>query len=83
MDADIAIIGSGVGGGAVALQLADSGARLAILERGERSARGRACICCGTCDAFPCRLGAKGDAEICLIDPALQRPNVTLHPFAA
>jgi choline dehydrogenase-like flavoprotein len=40
---------------------------------------GGACIRCGTCDAFPCRLDAKGDAEICLIDPALQRPNVTLH----
>jgi choline dehydrogenase-like flavoprotein len=222
MDADIAIIGSGVGGGAVALQLADSGARIAILERGERLPRepqntdaeavfvqrryrakeswvdgagqpftpgqyyfvgghtkfygtamfrlrahdfeatahedgvspawpisyadlepfyaqaealfrvhgqaavdpteparssaypfgpvphepligaladklrgrglhpfhmpsaidlreGGACIRCGTCDAFPCRLDAKGDAEICLIDPALQRPNVSLH----
>jgi choline dehydrogenase-like flavoprotein len=40
---------------------------------------GGACIRCGTCDAFPCRLGAKGDAEVCLIDPALQRPNVSLH----
>jgi choline dehydrogenase-like flavoprotein len=222
MDADIAIIGSGVGGGAVALQLADSGARIAILERGERLPReaentdpeavfvqrryrakeswvdgagqsftpgqyyfvgghtkfygtamfrlrahdfeatahedgespawpigytelepfyaqaealfrvhgqagvdpteparssaypfgpvphepligaladklrgrglhpfhmpsaidlreGGPCIRCGTCDAFPCRQGAKGDAEICLIDPALRRPNVRLH----
>ncbi len=40
---------------------------------------GGACIRCGTCDAFPCRVDAKGDAEICLIDPALRRPNVRLH----
>ena len=39
MDTDICIIGSGVGGGAVALTLADSGARIAILERGERLPR--------------------------------------------
>jgi len=37
------------------------------------------CIRCQTCDAFPCLVEAKGDAEICLIDPALRRPNVTLQ----
>lgn len=40
---------------------------------------GGQCVRCGTCDAFPCRLGAKGDAESCLIDPALRAPNVTLQ----
>ena len=40
---------------------------------------GGACVRCGTCDAFPCRYGAKGDAEVCLLDPALRAPNVTLH----
>ena len=39
---------------------------------------GGACIRCQTCDAFPCRVDAKGDAEICLINPALRHPNVTL-----
>ena len=29
------------------------------------------CIRCATCDGFPCRLGAKSDAETCAIDPAL------------
>ncbi|MEP6695654.1 MAG: GMC family oxidoreductase [Pseudonocardiales bacterium] len=29
------------------------------------------CIRCGTCDGFPCRLGAKNDAETCGIDPAI------------
>ena len=40
---------------------------------------GGACIRCATCDAFPCRVEAKGDAEICLVNPALRHPNVTLH----
>ena len=34
MDADVVIIGSGVGGGGVALQLAGSGAKVLVLERG-------------------------------------------------
>lgn len=34
MDADVVIIGSGVGGGSVALQLAGSGAKVLVLERG-------------------------------------------------
>ena len=33
---------------------------------------GGACIRCATCDGFPCRLGAKADAETCGIDPALR-----------
>jgi len=37
------------------------------------------CIRCQTCDAFPCRVDAKGDAETRLIDPALRHPNVTLQ----
>jgi choline dehydrogenase-like flavoprotein len=40
---------------------------------------GGTCIRCGTCDAFPCKIGAKGDAETRLIDPALKHPNVTLQ----
>ena len=39
---------------------------------------GGTCIRCGTCDAFPCQIGAKGDAETRLIDPALKHPNVAL-----
>ncbi|HTT37264.1 MAG TPA: GMC family oxidoreductase [Burkholderiales bacterium] len=38
-----------------------------------------ACIRCGTCDAFPCQIDAKGDAEICLVNPALRRPSVQLQ----
>jgi len=40
---------------------------------------GGKCIRCTTCDAFPCQLGAKGDGETCLVDRALQHPNVTLQ----
>jgi len=40
---------------------------------------GGTCVRCGTCDAFPCRIGAKGDAETRLIDPALKHPNVELQ----
>ena len=40
---------------------------------------GGACVRCGTCDAFPCRLDAKGDAEMCLLNPALRDPNISLH----
>ena len=40
---------------------------------------GGSCVRCGTCDAFPCAVGAKGDAETRLIDPALLHPNVTLQ----
>ncbi len=40
---------------------------------------GGTCVRCGTCDAFPCQIDAKGDAETRLIDPALQHPNVTLQ----
>ncbi|MEJ8855561.1 GMC family oxidoreductase [Variovorax robiniae] len=40
---------------------------------------GGPCLRCGTCDAFPCAVQAKGDAEKCLVDPALRHPNVTLQ----
>jgi choline dehydrogenase-like flavoprotein len=36
------------------------------------------CIRCNTCDGFPCLIGAKSDAQVCCVDPALRYPNVTL-----
>jgi choline dehydrogenase-like flavoprotein len=39
---------------------------------------GGLCIRCGTCDGFPCKLGAKSDAETCGIEPALQTGNTRL-----
>jgi choline dehydrogenase-like flavoprotein len=40
-----------------------------VLFRSRRE--GGTCIRCATCDGFPCRLGAKSDAETCGIDPAV------------
>lgn len=34
---------------------------------------GGSCIRCRTCDGFACKLGAKGDAEVRLVNPALAR----------
>ena len=36
------------------------------------------CVFCNTCNSFPCKLGAKSDAEVCCVEPALARENVTL-----
>lgn len=36
------------------------------------------CILCDTCNSFPCKVHAKGDAEVCCVRPALERPNVTM-----
>ena len=39
---------------------------------------GGTCIRCGTCDGFPCKLGAKSDAETCGIDPAIATGHARL-----
>lgn len=44
------------------------------LDRGD----GGSCIRCGTCDGFPCRLGAKSDAETCAIDVGLADTGMRL-----
>jgi choline dehydrogenase-like flavoprotein len=44
----------------------------------ERKPRTSKCIRCNTCDGFPCLVGAKADAQVCAVDPALKYPNVTL-----
>jgi choline dehydrogenase-like flavoprotein len=41
-------------------------------------APGGACICCNTCDGFPCLLDAKGDAETSALRPALASGSVQL-----
>jgi choline dehydrogenase-like flavoprotein len=40
---------------------------------------GGRCIRCATCDGFPCRVEAKGDAEMCGINPALETGHVRLE----
>nr|MBA2596131.1 GMC family oxidoreductase [Chloroflexia bacterium] len=39
---------------------------------------GGKCIRCGTCDAFPCRVLAKGDADVCGVRPAIASPDIEL-----
>lgn len=41
---------------------------------------GGRCRRCENCDAVPCKIGAKGDAEVRLVRPALQAGNVELRP---
>lgn len=38
-----------------------------------------ACIRCGTCDGFICKLDAKSDAQTCALNPAIQTGNVKLE----
>ncbi len=44
----------------------------------EKNPQSSACIRCNTCDGFPCLVGAKSDAEVCAVTPALAYENVTL-----
>ncbi|MHB8534824.1 MAG: FAD-dependent oxidoreductase [Sulfuricaulis sp.] len=48
------------------------------LQRDEAHPARAPCIRCNTCDGFPCRLHAKGDAEVCGVAPALAYPHVRL-----
>lgn len=48
----------------------------------ERTASRSRCIRCSTCDGFPCLVGAKSDAEVVCVQPALRYPNVTLLTHA-
>lgn len=43
---------------------------------------GGRCRRCANCDAVPCRIEAKGDAEMRLIRPAVEKGNVQLRPGA-
>jgi choline dehydrogenase-like flavoprotein len=44
----------------------------------ERDPRSSRCIRCETCDGHPCLVGAKSDAQVVAVDPALRDPSVTL-----
>jgi choline dehydrogenase-like flavoprotein len=44
----------------------------------EADPRGSRCIRCETCDGHPCLVGAKSDAQVVCVDPALRDPNATL-----
>ena len=59
-------------------RLAAQGLRPSSTAMGIDYGPGGTCIRCGTCDGFPCRLGAKSDAETCGITPALASGHVRL-----
>ncbi|WP_051580538.1 GMC oxidoreductase [Pseudonocardia acaciae] len=42
-----------------------------------------ACVRCATCDAFPCLVDAKGDADVSAVRPALRSGNVSILTNAA
>lgn len=44
----------------------------------EKNPQQSKCIRCNTCDGFPCLVGAKSDAHVCAIEPALAHSNVTI-----
>jgi choline dehydrogenase-like flavoprotein len=44
----------------------------------EQNRRTSPCIRCSTCDGHPCLVGAKSDAQVVCVDPALRYGNVTL-----
>lgn len=64
--------------GELAGRLAGQGLRPFPLELGIDLAPRGACERCGTCDAYPCRVGAKSDAETRALRPALRTPAVRL-----
>ncbi|MEU4872419.1 GMC family oxidoreductase [Streptomyces sp. NPDC021608] len=53
------------------------GVDLAQDEHG-RAAHDSVCIRCDRVDGFPCPLGAKSDAQVICVDPALRHDNVTM-----
>jgi choline dehydrogenase-like flavoprotein len=46
-----------------------------VLPLGIDRHEGGSCIRCRTCDGFPCRVGAKNDAEVQCVLPAMKAPN--------
>lgn len=68
-------------------QLADDFARLGLrpfhtplgVMLNEQDPNTSRCIRCDTCDGYPCLVGAKSDAQVCAVDPALKFLNVTLQ----
>jgi choline dehydrogenase-like flavoprotein len=47
---------------------------LGLLRPGETDG----CVLCNTCNSFPCKVGAKSDAEVCCVRQAMLQPTLTL-----
>ncbi|OFW01532.1 MAG: dehydrogenase [Acidobacteria bacterium RIFCSPLOWO2_02_FULL_68_18] len=61
-----------------AIGLRPSPLPLGLMRPGEQGG----CLLCNTCNSFPCRVRAKSDAEVCCLQHASSRPNVTLWTSA-
>lgn len=61
-----------------ARRLADQGLHPAPTAMGIDLRPGGTCVRCATCDGFPCRLGAKSDAQTCALGPAMASGAVRL-----
>ena len=67
-------------------QLSDDFSRLGLrpfhvplgLMLDEQARHASRCIRCDTCDGHPCLVGAKADAQVVCVDPALAHPGATL-----
>jgi choline dehydrogenase-like flavoprotein len=66
----------------LAQRLRKQGLQPGFLPLGVDVRPGGRCIRCSTCDGFPCRIDAKGDAEICCIEPLVQSQRVDLFTDA-
>jgi choline dehydrogenase-like flavoprotein len=64
---------------ALAERLRAQGVRPSANAMGVDRRAGGSCIRCATCDGFPCRVGAKSDAETCALDPALATGHARLE----
>ncbi|MBK9738527.1 MAG: GMC family oxidoreductase [Actinobacteria bacterium] len=60
------------------LRLAEQGLHPSSTAMGIDVRPGGTCVRCQTCDGFPCRLGAKSDAETCALGPAVAGGSVRL-----
>jgi choline dehydrogenase-like flavoprotein len=62
----------------LAARLREQGVNASANAMGVDHRAGGACIRCGTCDGFPCKLDAKSDAETCGINPAIATGHARL-----
>src|SRR5438128_1352521 len=62
----------------LAARLREQGVNPSANAMGVDRRTGGTCIRCATCDGFPCKLGAKSDAETCGIEPALATGHARL-----
>jgi choline dehydrogenase-like flavoprotein len=62
----------------IVLRLQEQGLHPSATSMGLDIRPGGTCVRCQTCDGFPCRLGAKSDAETCALEPALAGGSVRL-----